>query len=57
MHLAITVSDVSAAINHVDDRVADNDDTIAQPNVDAAANMDPAANMDAAGANRGPAAD
>ena len=58
MHIAITASDVSAAaINHVDDRVAANDDTIAQPHVDAAANMDPAANLDAAGANRGPAAD
>ena len=44
MHIAITASDVSAAaINHVDDRVAANDDTIAQPHVDAAANMDPAA--------------
>lgn len=44
MHIAITASDVSAAaINHVDGRVAANDDTIAQPHVDAAANMDPAA--------------
>ena len=43
VHIAITASDVSAAaINHVDDRVAANDDTIAQPHVDAAANMDPA---------------
>ena len=58
VHIAITASNVSAAaINHVDGRVADNDDPIAQPNVDAAANMDPAANMDAAGAHGGPAAD
>ena len=57
VHIASTASDVSAVINYVDDRVADNDDTIAQPNVDAAANMDPAANMDTAGANGGTAAD
>src|ERR1700757_1237197 len=57
VHIASTASDVSAVINYVDDRVADNDDTIAQPNVDAAANMDPAANMDTAGANGGTAAE
>jgi hypothetical protein len=57
VHIASTASDVSAVINYVDDRVAYNDDTIAQPNVDAAANMDPAANMDTAGANGGTAAD
>jgi hypothetical protein len=49
--IAIIASNVSAAINHVDDRVADNDDTIDHPNVDAAANMD------AAAANGGVAAD
>jgi hypothetical protein len=52
VHIAITVSDVSAAaINHVDDSVAANDDTIAQPHVDAAANMDPAAADGRAAAN------
>ena len=52
VHIAITAADVSAAaINHVDDRVADNDDTIARPNVDAAAHVDTAS------ANGGPAAD
>jgi hypothetical protein len=55
VYIAITASDVSAAaINHVDDRVADNHDTIAHPHVDAAANVDTAATNGGAAADYRP---